>query len=672
MIKLITNWLADEETMKRIAILLTLLLITSCTFNLPDDPKPPKWEIEIEKIPFLKADTLRIGDTLEPDDFVRSGADSILGLKIEDYSSFMLRDELKISQRQENFSDKVGEFKIATSEPYDTDINFAELYPDYTSLIGTSVVVPTTPLIPIERTINYSEYASLEIASGGIMLMVENRLGFPFGNTFSLELIDIPSGEQSITMINVNESIPNGQSGSYWIDLAGKTISSNIKAILKGTLNGSGGQEVFISATSGISLSLQPQDIIVTKAVARLPQQSFELTGSVDVNTDTLTVKEAGIRQGYIDIDVDSQFDFPVFLMVSTPELRDENGDTVTANIYANPGIMTSSRIFLDRSTLKLDDGELNFTVSMEIYPDGQSVYVLDSQDELSVDVTMSDIYFDNVTADMNLRTDFPEIREDIIEDPPEDLENINFKDAIVRISIPKSPFDVDLNIQLEAYKDGIVNTLHIDNSLGKDEELILSQDGINYDGSSPTIVDIINMLPEEIRIFGDLRAIGNDVSLNAEDVIDVEYSIEFPLSFSLTAASYTDTDSLDIDDDARENMRDLTFSGDVEMTVRNGVPLSGSLSLYVGADSMSVDHEILSISLPAPKISNGIVTEPGISSFNIGLEEDDILQISDSYFYRFAAQLDDSELSTLTANDYIIVEQVYLSGKVLVDTEDE
>jgi hypothetical protein len=658
--------------MKRIAILLTLLLVASCTLNLPDDPKPPKWEIEIEKIPFLKADTLRIGETLEPDDFVRSGSDSILGLKIEDYSSFMLKDELKISRRQENFSDEVGEFKITTTEPYNTDINFAELYPNYTNLIGTSVVVPTTPLIPIERTINYTEYVSLEIASGGIRLVVENRLGFPFGNAFSLELIDIPSGDQSITMINVNESIPSGQSGSYWIDLAGKTISSNLKVILKGTLNGSGGQEVFISENSGISLSLQPQDIIVTKAVARLPQQSFELTGSVDVNTDTLTVKEAGIRQGYIDINIDSQFDFPVFLMISTPELQNENGDTVTANIYANPGIISSSRIPLDRSTLKLDDGELNFAVSMEIYPDGQSVYVLDSEDELSVDVTMSDIYFDYVNADMNLRTDFPEIREDIIEDPPEDLENINFMDAIVRISIPKSPFDVDLNIQLAAYKDGVVNTLQIDNTLGKDEELILSKDGINYDGSSPTIVDIINMLPEEIRIFGDLHAIGKDVVLNAEDVIDVEYSIEFPLSFSLSAASYTDTDSLDIDNDARENMRDLTFSGDVEMTERNAVPLSGSLSLFVGTDSLNVNHEILSITLPAPKMSNGIVTEPGISSFNVGLQEDDILQISNSYFYRFAAQLDDSELSTLTANDYIIVEQVYLSGKVLVDTEDE
>ena len=663
--------------MKKLIVLFMLILVSFfyCTLDIPDDPKAPKWDIEIEKIPFLKADTLTIRDRLNPDDFKRKGADSLVSIDISDEKYFDLADKFKIPPQNTSFSDRLGEIEIDINQSVNVEISFTDIYPEFSYLLGTEAVIPETEIEPVDKSIELEEFSSVSVVSGGVTMEVTNNMGFVMDGDMKMDLIDVGKNNQLIETI-ILERIENNESATHYVNLAGKIISNRLKAILYGTLNGSDGQVVYIPINAGINLTVTPEKIVVNEATAKLPEQSFDLSGSVDINLDSLRIRQAKIESGSIIIKIDNDFDFNVDLNISIPNVLDSNNDELKKMLSITAHNTKHASIPFNNSTIDLDNKDLVFSVLVTIFPDTSRMYTIKSSDELSVEVNISEILLESVTADFDLTEQFPEIREDVFKDMPEELDNFGFHEIIVTLGFLNCPFDLDLDIVITGVRNNVTKQLPIKKTVEKNSSLILSRNGVNNDLSSPTIVDLINMLPEEILISGSVGVKGENVTFKKNDQIGVKYGIDFPLIFSTAGASFSHYDSLIIEGGMRDFLKDNSMSAEMILTVENAFPISGMLSLSVGQDSTNISSKLLTIGLPKPVLKNNVVNTPGVATFTIALDKPQFTAIADAIFYQFDVSIDDIQEAGITANDFIIIKDVFLSGSFLFDpngiSEDE
>ncbi|MDW7682097.1 MAG: hypothetical protein SCK70_16155, partial [bacterium] len=314
-----------------------LMMVSYCTLDFPEDPKAPKWDVEIERIPLFSADTLRLGDQLSPDDFNRLIPDSVLSINSEDEKGINLKDKLKIQAQQSSFSEQLGEFEILAEQSAESNVHFVDILPELASLVGTSAVLDTTPLSPVEKFNTLEDFISVSVVSGQVRYDVTNNLGFEMVGDVRLALIDVGRGNVAIDTVRL-ESMENNQSKTYYIDLQGKVISSEIKTVFFGVLYGSNGESVYIPTTSSLDVSITPETIIVDEAHARLKSQLLNLSGKVDISSDSLTVKTAEIESGNFYLRFENHFEFDIHLDIHIPSLKDGSNNVVSTSMNIPAG----------------------------------------------------------------------------------------------------------------------------------------------------------------------------------------------------------------------------------------------------------------------------------------------------------------------------------------------
>ncbi|MBN1154549.1 hypothetical protein JXB12_06455 [candidate division KSB1 bacterium] len=653
-------------------IIIILIIFLNCTIKLPDDPKAPIWDVKITRLPLFKADTLRIGDELKPEDFKRIGTDSLLFISVGDTSGFSLEDKLSIPENHQSFRDKLGDLSVDIAYSVEQVVSFAELYPQYVSSVGQKAVIPPIDLVPITKEITLNEFLSMSITTGRMNIIIENHLGFVLGDDTKLDLLDRGNGNSLIQTIDSGR-IEDGETEIFPVNLDGKFISAQFSVRIYGSLVGTEGREVQIPSNSGFSVRIGPDYLSINSAVTKLPAQtlSADLSGELDINSDSLRINYAMIKSGYLQFRTNNESELPVRIEITIPNLKRNGNEILTLGYEVNPKFLRDYQIPLDR--LKLDmveNAKLLIQTRLIIAPEAGKFYSIKSDDSLKIDVSISEIELQSITADINLSTPFPEINETVFDDPPRQLDNIDFNDVILRLSFPESQFNLDLKLNIIAVRDNISRTLIVDHVVEKGESLILSKEGINYNGETPTIKDILNMIPESIIVKGIVGVRGDDVTFNRDDDFSIVYSLDVPLMFSLINATYTDFDSLTIEEDVRDDIREFLLEAHLDVTVENGIPLSGKLNTFIGTDSMYINTSLFSVDLPQPVLMNGVVQEPGISVVSFSLTEEKIEALSQSRYYRYQCMLNNSNLSALTANDYIIIKNVYISGKFKVDPE--
>jgi hypothetical protein len=656
--------------MMKILLLTCTPLFFFCTLNMPDDPKPPKWDLVIEQIPLFKADTLRLGDELKPKDFTRAGTDSLLSVTKNDEKNFYIGDKLAIPARNESITDQIGMFEIEGGDPINHEIQFIELYPGLSAAVGTSVPIPGTSIPTIKRTTDFDGFVSVSIVSGGFQIDILNHLGFVLGNDVTLDLYDL-TNNSLINQVNF-DPIPNQQTGNYFIDLAGKTISSNLEVRIHGSLVGSSGVPVLITSNAGFTITVTPKDLVANQARAKLPPQSFQLAGNLEINSDTLMVKRATVESGSITIDINNSFEFPIQVNLTLPNITYPNSQVVVVPFSVNPGNRTVNVIQLANALFNLDDQNLKCEIGLSILPDQTKNYTISSGDELTVTVNISRIQLRSITGNFDIKTKFPEISQSVFKDMPDQLNNFSLDNAILTLDFINSPFDdMMLNISILASKNTDVRQFLIHQTVHHGQTLTLDKNSPNADGSSTTFIDILNLLPEEIVINGDVRVQGQEITFNKNDSLGVGYNIEVPLAFSLQGTSIAEHDTLKLKDDARDKIRDYLTSASVTLTVENALPISGSLSILVGQDSTHITNELFSVQLPQPVLdTNGRVTTPAIQTLTVSLTKEKFELLANSYFFEYAVYLNDTDLARLSANDYLIIRNVYVSGEVMVDPD--
>ena len=77
-----------------------------------------------------------------------------------------------------------------------------------------------------------------------------------------------------------------------------------------------------------------------------------------------------------------------------------------------------------------------------------------------------------------------------------------------------------------------------------------------------------------------------------------------------------------------------------------------------------------LTVNLPKPTLNNGVVSIPGATTLNVNLDKPHFLAIANANFYQFDVTIDDISEAAITAKNYIIVHDVFISGSFLFDPE--
>ena len=654
-------------------VLIIMTILFSCSLDLPEDPKAPKWDIAIEEIPLLKADTLRIGDKLKPGDFNRLGPDSILSLNISDQKSFGLKSKLKINEQYSDFSAELGEFEIVTDQPAESKIYFTDLYPELADKVGGQAVLEPRDLNPIENDVQLTDFDSVSVVTGMVRYKITNNLGFDINGDVRMAILDVGRGMEPDTLDIIElKEIQNLETKFYYTDISGRRISSQIQTVLFGELGGSDGQEVTIPQDSRIDIIVVPVTVIVNEAYgAKLKEQSLDLVGHVDINSDSLSIKQAEIEYGSITLNIRNNFSFDFELKIEIPNLKDQNNVELSTFMTLGVGEQQTVEINMDNSTLELDGQDLTFNVNLKILPTQGLKYNLKNTDMINASVHIFDIQFLSVTADFNLTTWFPDIQEDVFKNRSEDFNNFDFKDVWLRINFLDTPFDLGLNLTFTALRSDTTYSLKVQKNIARGETLLLNYHGVNDDNSTPTIVDLVNLIPEEMLISGKVRVMGENITFHKDDEMGVHYDIDFPLTFSTHNSLYSKVDTLKISEDTRKKVKDYSISGGISLSLENAIPISGYLALLVGPKSDQIDNEVFRVNLPRPVLNqDGIVVQPVSRIIDVELDRLKFLSIADGYYYQFILALDDYDRATLTANDYIIVHHVYISGKFLFDPE--
>ncbi|NOZ62470.1 MAG: hypothetical protein GXO74_12405 [Calditrichaeota bacterium] len=660
--------------MKRSLLIFALLilgLVSRCTLNLPEDPRPPKWDLLVEEIPLFSADTLRVGDEFSRDTYNRLGPDSILSINKNGQKTFGLADKLRIQSQNVHASAQLGNFEISATQQSSTEIYFTDIYPELAGHEGQQAIVPPKDLTPVEKEVTLTDFDSVNVVTGRVRLEVTNHLGMDLSGDVRLAILDQVRANAPIDTLQLG-LIRDGETRFFYVDLENELISSSILAVLFGRMDGSNGQTVTLVQGARLELSVSPEDIVADAAYgANLKEQILELTDSIDLSTDSLTVRRGEIEYGSILLEITNHFNFGIGLEIDVLSITDANGDPFSLSLNLSPGQTGSDVVYLDNGVLDLDGENLKFGIKLQIFPNASNRYDLKSSDELGVAVKLSDIQFSSVTADFNIATSFPEFEEEVFPQGTENLKNFDFHDVWLKMQFLDTPFDLGLNLTFNAVRSDTSYKIVIQKNIPANGSLLLNRNGANEDQSQPTIVDLFNIIPEKMLVSGSVRVMGQNATFHKDDQMGVRYDLDFPLMFTTKNSHYSKTDSLNIDEDARQKIRDYTYQGSINVSLVNSLPISGFLSLFVGPDSNHVDSEIFTIVLPRPTLRNdGVVAQPASGSFVIELTKQKFTEIADSYFLRFEASLDDTPEATLTANDYLIVKDVFINGKFLIDPD--
>jgi len=245
-------------------------------------------------------------------------------------------------------------------------------------------------------------------------------------------------------------------------------------------------------------------------------------------------------------------------------------------------------------------------------------------------------------------------IEQELFEEPPEGLENLQFEQVNIIVRSLNIPFGYLLHLDCSSTKKGETNELS--------REIIIPEGDTSPHGVN--IAELINIMPERISINGWISVLEN-VTITESVEYNIEYALDVPLRFSLTENTYIEEiGGLDIDDDAKDVVEKNLVSTSLVGTIVNDTPISGSIEFYVGEDSSAVGTPNLLFELNLPVRGNE-------GAINLSIDRTKLDYLLDANYYRVYVTVNSVVDAELNSTDNIIIEDIYLSGEAEIDIEE-
>jgi hypothetical protein len=352
---------------------------------------------------------------------------------------------------------------------------------------------------------------------------------------------------------------------------------------------------------------------------------------------DSIIVTNAVIKQGNVEVSVDNQTNYHINIDVVIPFLQ-QSGNALPINFDINSGDYQNWNIPLDQvEFLPNGTNQVGFDATARVTgstgSQGGNVFIT---------VRISDIQFQELTGildhlHLNLEDQNMEIG------LPDELEGFRIQSANLKLALRlgvRIPIVTDLSIEAINQR----NPEFIDQISFQDSITNVVGNGVMVDTlefpNDLLVADFINGQPEEIAVDGSLQ-IGdgqNTVTVYDTNTVDVKVLFKAPLIVTLPDyITETNPDTIDIDEDTREILRDNLISVDLETIIDNHLPLGVRVTIFYDSttsDSATLYHPGYTPNLtigplemtPAPVSGTpGLVTAPVTSMLDIELNKDQL-----------------------------------------------
>ena len=596
---------------KGIMLLGTIALIAACSFNQPDVPSwDTSWKlylplknVNLEKI---VNDSTLIADT--------TNGQPIVKFKLEDSTDWVRvnQEDLSIDGVDEDFSAKIGTIHLKDkSEVNSSPLTLNDLLPPEITATDTIPPYPGRVITPDPKEVTYDFYKSAYIKSGSIYLTFHNDLFLTVDSGLTIQLFN-NGGDTPVKIADIKFDkpiTPFSVVQSNVVDLSDTRISN--KFLLKYTIPIQGTDTATVitdEMRNGTIYSvLTIENIEVTEAEAKIPEQSFSKDQQVPFAQDEHKIIKAGIASGTINLDIRNNSNVHTSLHIIIPNIV-QNGEPKSIDLDMQPQAQSITPIDLSNCQILNPDAPDQPIDSLAIHVDAtvssnDQIVKISENDGLDIHVTSTSIYFEEIKGIL------APIEQEIT---PETVDNsdmfknisgkgLNLDDLRLTLEFDNQ-IDIPINVHLEItgyHEDGgqvdSVNMV-IDRTIQASSVSPITQLVFDKNSTTPSIVDLMAILPTKVTFRGK-ATIEGEGSVRVNDGIRSKFLIESPLSYRLTDSIKfkADMDSIkkdDIGQDARDRIANDLSELSLHLNISNGTPISAEVKLILAADSTQMGND--------------------------------------------------------------------------------
>lgn len=625
-----------NRTQPAIVALVMLFTMGACSF---ETPQAPKWDATLS-IPLINRHYTMQQLIDEESSLYSDSLGQVHYLFATELDSFRVGNQLTFEQFSNFYNTPIGQMPVASPGSENLIVTLSEIYPEAAALDGRTTVVPAFNFDLGKRVLSpYDGFDWLEIASGTMTIHLNNNLMVTLGSPLHFALLDTRADTVVVGYDYSGEVAPGGEF-SRVIDLAGKKFSNQLSLEISGSSPGSRNQEVLISAAASFTINVSISDLQVRSARARI--SSLEVTDRREALIDRgVAVSFARIKQGTVRLQLSSQLPIPATVSITMPDFISSGGDMVTETIILN-GTGTVSRVLnfagyrFEPEAAPLGEQTVLLVWTVQTPGSGANYVTIQSSDEVNVSFSVENMIFSEVTGTFqgkSVAINPTTYSVDVLEG----IDSVHFENAQLEMRLRNGiNFPVQTDLLLEGVNDTgrrvemrIQETILAGESNGQpvESQIVLTRNNSN-------VSDFLNALPSSIRVSGTVTIGGTGFigTVRESDAVTGTVNIDAPLSFSLPSQSVEiEGDSLAIDEDAREQIRDNLHDGKLAARILNHLPLGASISFYFGRSESTIFSTPalvigpVSVQPASLDADTGLVLEPLLSEVTLALTEEQL-----------------------------------------------
>lgn len=664
------------------AILLMFLFIPILYCAL-EPPVAPKWETTLT-LPLISK-TFHMDEIVDDEDNLRADSSGHVYFDFsKDIDRYTVGDKLQMDGFGHSFETRVGAYQIQSLEDKQVEFSLNELYSEAETLHGNTVIIPEFQLTDVQKPLPvFEEFAWTLVDTGTVFLELTNNLPFWLGPDLVLRLMD-SQADSLIDEVPLNREIAPGETVKKSINASGKKFTNQLQFLLTGNSQGSKGDAVEIDAFSTISLETRFSAFTVQEAVAKTPAVKISETQTVAID-DSISINIAVVQDGKLRLDLINQV--PVAGKI-VYELSDfyKDSEPYTDSLYIAAKTHSQISIPLQNLVLQPDYAEVGEqSVKFKwtfITEESDELVHLRSSDVVQADLSSSDIVFSEINGILNeIEIDINPFAEDL--NFSDELDSVRLAYAIIRLNIENT---INLPARSDIVIRGTNDAGHSVDLEVREEIFAAPEDGskmttIILDKNNSNVVDFLNTLPKKIEMSGSvwLGDRNSPGTVTQSDYIEGNMNITAPLSLSFpTQTATTDIDTLEIDEDNRDTIRDRLMSGEVVAKISNMLPFGAVVEAKFSTHDSSVFSNPglvigpLNIS-PATIDESGFASASSENELNVTLTKEDLRFFENSTIFsgiEITFPGSNGTAVNVMTSDFIKV-QMYSVFKLVVSADD-
>lgn len=337
---------------------------------------------------------------------------------------------------------------------------------------------------------------------------------------------------------------------------------------------------------------------------------------------DQFVVTEATIREGKMTVRTQNGTRMSFEMTIRILALDEGNFFINLPFDSRDSGYPESYREYpLENVSFKPDvvGGENHMTIEIELRVTGG---VFGEGGEIVVDVALSDIVFQNISVGVLEQVKIPFDTVETELNFPEQLDGIQLGPLHMGVNIHNNVgFTAGVGLSLVAEKGEQQVVLH------QDTTIIPNSTGVM---TFRHVEQIFNLYPERLLLFGEFR-LGDGVTVSSvsyEDQLAADWFVEIPVVFNLPVQiNEMDIDTLDLDEDARKNIKNHVRESHLFIEIENHLPIGARLDLIFSKHADFYQNRYPGDLVKTFELKQGIVRENQNSSPGTTIDPLDVRQ---------------------------------------------